>query len=299
METSPTPLMHMITITRADGEIERWHDQHDLSISDGNNIFSRGIDRQSLSDIRYKSNGDVSFTQLMLAVTEDTSGLLSVDLITGMYNDAKVEINYAMYDDPTNILSKFIGYVGDINILTERVVQLEVRSILSRSQKEIPIEILQECPAIFGDSAGFFKCCIDLGPLTDTFTVSNVISGKVWDANFSTARDDDFYTFGKVTFSTGNLAGITLDVRSFTSSNGRVKTWVVPPGLSPDYGDTGTIVAGCDKRYRTCVEFGNQLNYQGYPFIVGGSITKSSSGTTAQPSQTINNTTSGSESSTV
>lgn len=267
LATSPMDLVHMVTITRVDGEIERWHDQHDLSISDGTNIFFRGLDRESISPIQYKTGGNVSSTSILLAVTEDTSGVLSVDVITGMYMDAKIEISYASYSDPTDIISKFIGYVSDLSFKTERTMDLEVRSILSRAQREIPVEITETCPAILGDTKGFYKCCVDLTPFTDTFTVGNVTSSTVWEGTFSTSRDDQWYKFGKVTFTSGSLSGLTFDVRDHTSD--QISLWATPPGLSPAYGDTGTIIAGCDKRFRTCQDkFSNELNYQGYPFIV-------------------------------
>lgn len=267
IDTSPINLIHLVDIERTDGTVLRYHDQHNASLTSGGETYVRGLNRQSILPIRYLTNGGVSNTGFVLVLNNDGSGLVEVDTLLGEYSRARVVISYAMYDDPSDVVAKFYGYVSDVEIAQERWAKIEVRSILGIAKRAIPVEITEECPAILGDTEGFFKCNVDMTLYTDTFEITSVTNGRVWNATYSSARDDGDYVHGLVTFTTGNLAGQVLEVRRHVGSE--IRTWLAATGPLPEVGDTGTITVGCDKRFATCVgTFDNGLNFQGYPWIV-------------------------------
>jgi hypothetical protein len=76
-----------------------------------------------------------------------------------------------------------------------------------------------------------------------------------------------YFTYGVVSWLTGQNAGYKMDVRQ--SSPGSI-TLALPMTYPIAVGDTYSIVAGCDKTASTCRQrFGNFVNFRGEPFIPG------------------------------
>ena len=95
-------------------------------------------------------------------------------------------------------------------------------------------------------------------------TVTAVTSTQVF--TISSARADDFFGNGSITWLTGANAGVQVKVKSY---NGTTDTFTLAaPMLSAiQIGDTATAVAGCRKR-RTedcATKFANVLNFGGEP----------------------------------
>lgn len=254
----------LVTMELQNGTVERYCDQH-TNIASNSNTFLRALMPSSIDDITYDSGSNVSF--LHVTLTLGANGIDTYELIRKLYDQAKVTISWAHWADPDDVVSQFIGYVSDVDLETERTAVLEIRSILAQAKREAIVQITRECPAILGDSGGFFKCNVDMSSFTDTFTITAVAHPWEWTATFSTDRPDKWYNHGLVTFTSGEVDGAVLEVRRHLDDD--IQTWMGVPGFTPIIGDTGTITAGCDKRFPTCVsKFDNGLNFQGYWWIV-------------------------------
>ncbi len=103
-------------------------------------------------------------------------------------------------------------------------------------------------------------------------TLTGALTGATDNRNFadtSRTEADDFWTFGLLTFTTGNNIGIALEVKNYTLSTGSFELYVAMPFVI-QVGDTYEVHAGCDKLLATCItKFDNVKNFRGQPYIPG------------------------------
>lgn len=79
-----------------------------------------------------------------------------------------------------------------------------------------------------------------------------------------------FFAYGKVTFTSGQNAGFSMDVKAFAPG---VVTLAMTLPYPLAVGDTYTIVAGCDRLFGTCkARFNNVVNFRGEPYIPGQDV---------------------------
>jgi hypothetical protein len=79
-----------------------------------------------------------------------------------------------------------------------------------------------------------------------------------------TNAPNDWFTYGTVTFTSGNNAGVIREVASY-SNNTIVLFESTPFNIAP--GTTLQIATGCDKTLRNCFRYNNVVNFQGEPYI--------------------------------
>lgn len=76
-----------------------------------------------------------------------------------------------------------------------------------------------------------------------------------------------YFAYGSVTFTSGENAGYSTEVKSFAPG---VVTVALPLPFPVAPGDTYTIVAGCDRLFGTCRDrFSNVSNFRGEPYVPG------------------------------
>lgn len=84
--------------------------------------------------------------------------------------------------------------------------------------------------------------------------------------------DPTYFDGGLITFSTGDNAGLSFEVYTFTpdsADDGEVRLYL-RTSFNVQVGDTGTLYPGCDKTVATCkARFDNFINYQGFPHVPG------------------------------
>ena len=136
----------------------------------------------------------------------------------------------------------------------------ELRDLRQPLNEELSLVLQADCRYNLGDA----RCTKSLAAFTDTVTVTGVTSTQVF--TISSARADDFFGNGSITWLTGANAGVQVKVKSY---NGTTDTFTLAaPMLSAiQVGDTATAVAGCRKR-RTedcATKFANVLNFGGEP----------------------------------
>jgi uncharacterized phage protein (TIGR02218 family) len=82
---------------------------------------------------------------------------------------------------------------------------------------------------------------------------------------------DDWFTAGRLTFTSGANVGLAVEVKNHRNGNGFVTLdlWqAMPEPIEP--GDAFNVTAGCDKRFQTCHNrFNNVANFRGFPHIPG------------------------------
>jgi len=103
-------------------------------------------------------------------------------------------------------------------------------------------------------------------------TLTGTLTGVTDNSNFadtSRTEADDFWTFGLLTFTSGNNIGIGIEIKDYTLSTGALELYAAMP-FTVASGDTYEVEAGCDKRLTTCItKFDNVKNFRGEPYIPG------------------------------
>lgn len=116
---------------------------------------------------------------------------------------------------------------------------------------------------------GSTRCGVNLASYTVTGTVTTVNSVNEF-TDSSRSETDDWFTYGLLTWVTGNNAGLKMEVIRYKSKKFSLLELI--PGVM-QVGDQYSVYAGCDKRVPTCRDkFSNLVNYRGFPFVPGETV---------------------------
>lgn len=87
-----------------------------------------------------------------------------------------------------------------------------------------------------------------------------------------TTKADDYFNDGRITWTSGNNAGLISDVYDYTQVGGVLTLYVETP-YDIHVGDAFDLVPGCDRQFTTCQNYGNTDNFGGFPSIPGNDDT--------------------------
>ena len=108
-------------------------------------------------------------------------------------------------------------------------------------------------------------CGVDLTPHTYTQTITSIASRYEFTCDGTFTSDE--FSRGKITFNTGNNAGLTRDIATFDYSGNTINLWQSLPH-SFAVGDEVNLVAGCRKTLYDCiVRFNNAIKSDSEPHI--------------------------------
>lgn len=253
--TSRAPtLAWVLKITRADSQVYRFtsHDR-DLALADGTYMSAPGLDVQSLV-----SSSGLAVDNTEITVLADDALITRNDIAAGRWDGASFLLAQCNWADPSDgVLVRKVGRFGNLKPVGQAFVA-ELRDLRQPLQQDNTAVLQPTCRYRFGDS----KCTKALGPFTASFTVTASASTQQFtDAGISAAAD--YYTEGEGEWLTGSNAGLSFKVRAHAA--GGVFTLAVPTVYAISVGDTGTVIAGCQKTREACKTFGNILNFGGEP----------------------------------
>ncbi len=140
-----------------------------------------------------------------------------------------------------------------------------VHSNVSRFGQRVGRTITGICDAEYGDA----RC--GATPFTLSATIAGVTSTRVFSVTFTGTYANDFFNFGRVSFDTGDLAGVRpIEIFDFTggAGTGAIKLWT-PAAELPQIGDTLTLTQGCEKTRAACIVYANIDNFRGFPEVPG------------------------------
>lgn len=153
------------------------------------------------------------------------------------------------------------GKVGEARVEGGRFV-LSIRSLVDAFNQAIGRVITPYCDADFGDA----RCGFD--PLEVDAIVSSVGDGMRFTVSFTGDYADDFFNDGTVRFTSGDLAD-TAAVEVFDWSSAGAVVMFEPLASAPQVGDELVLRQGCPKTRAACRDFGNILNFRGFPEVPG------------------------------
>lgn len=245
-------------VTRRDGVVLGFTD-HDADIDfDGVSYIAASGFTPTAIDSSAQLNVDNLDIEGML----DAQVITEADILAGRYDYAQVEVfmvNYA--DSSQGRLRLRIGWIGEVRVQGKQFVA-ELRGLSQKLSSKIGSHYTPACRARFGDD----RCKIILAVYTVTGNVTQSQGRQVF-SDAARSEVDDYFAFGKITFTSGNNAGLSMEVKAF--GDGQF-TLVLPMPYTIEIGDGYSASAGCDNRFETCVSrYDNALNFRGEPHVPG------------------------------
>lgn len=254
-----TTLASCYKVTRTDGTVQGFtdHDQ-DLVIDGVTYLASSGFSKFNLTD---KSNLEMSNLQVDGMID---AGMTADDLRARKYDYADVQIFMVNWKDLTQ--GKVILLTGKFGPVTinEYGFQVELNGMAVRLSNVRGDLYQPTCRVDLGST----QCGVDVSPLMQSGTVATTDGARNLTATGLSAADG-YFSGGLLTWLTGNNAGDSVEVRSWTSSGAAIVLYL-KSRAAITVGNTFKIQPGCDKLFSTCQEkFNNVANFRGEPYIPG------------------------------
>ncbi|MCP1198126.1 DUF2163 domain-containing protein [Notoacmeibacter sp. MSK16QG-6] len=239
----------------------------DQSLSFDGTVFEPGSGLNA-SEVRESSG---------LAVdSSDVEGVLSAASITsddvrsGRFDGAVVETWLVDWSEPAARRLLRRATIGEISLQGGRFVA-SLESAAAPLDKPQGRFVRRSCDAELGDRA----CKVDLDDPRWHETVD--ITGVGPERCISIDGGDDFpggwFEGGLVLWTEGNGRHRSARIRHETADADQRVLELDGNGSGPAEGTRCTLVAGCDKMFRTCREkFANHLNYRGFPHLPGNDV---------------------------
>jgi uncharacterized phage protein (TIGR02218 family) len=263
LDSGITTLCRCWLITRNDGVTQGFTD-HDEDVLLGGVTCLAGSGLSG-SEAAQKLGLAVDSSELSGALAADT--LNEDDLAAGRYDAAAVELWLVDWSEPDLRVLLAKGTLGEVK-REGLAFTAELRSLSDKLAQDTGRLFNTTCSADLGDTrcrvnltdaANFGSGAVVALSATSTFTASGL-----------DAFGDGWFTAGKLTFTGGANANLSMEVKTH-SKNGAVmlELWqAMPQPIAA--GDAFTVTAGCDKRFQTCHDkFDNVVNFRGFPHIPG------------------------------
>lgn len=191
------------------------------------------------------------------------------DIMAGRFDDAEVVAMLVNWQDPRQKKTLFRGNFGEVT-RENGAFRVELRGLTERLNLPMGRSYQSACSATFGDRA----CGLD--PTDQRFWLEGTITKGEDERVFALPTSageppSGWFDHGVASVIDGAAKGAIFSIRTDTIVAGqrRCLLWSgMPVGLNS--GDRVKILAGCDKRFQTCVQkFSNGENFRGFPHIPG------------------------------
>jgi len=263
LDAGVTTLCRCWLITRNDGAVRGFTDHdEDVALGAVTCLAGSGL---SGSEAAQTLGLAVAGSELSGALADDT--LNEADLAAGRYDGAAVELWLTDWSEPSLRVLLAKGTLGDVR-REGNAFTAELRGLSQRLAENSGRLYTTTCSADLGDA----RCMVDLDD--PAFNGSGAVTDVAATSNFTAsgldAFDDSWFTAGKLTFTGGANAGLSVEVKRHAKDAAvTLELWQAMPEPIVA-GDTFTVTAGCDKRFQTCHDkFANVTNFRGFPHIPG------------------------------
>lgn len=231
------------------------------------------------SDIRSSSDMSVDNMDVDGATeaSSDSSGYVVIDITVadieaGLLDNAPVTVflvNWATPDAGQAILRR--GRLGTLTRDSDGRYRTEVRGLSQMLSQNIGRIYQETCNVVrFGDS----RCGFDVDAIRIESPITSVVSNKQFSiAEPATAPPAGYPLGGEVLFLSGANEGFTREVKVTTIAGGSLTLELyeeLPADV--DVGDEIQITPGCDRRWSTCRQYNNLVNFRGWGVYIPGTM---------------------------
>ncbi len=260
LDSGATTLCHGWTLIRRDGTALGFTDHdHDLMIGDLLHEAAAGL---TASAVESSSGLAVDNLDILGALMSDR--LSEDDLDAGVFDDAVIEVWRVNWRDTDERVLLRKGNLGEVT-RGATGFSAELRGLAHRLNQPVGRLFQYACDADLGDT----RCGIAL-ELTAGMVVASE-DDRIITASGLDAKAEDFFTRGRLQFTSGNNNGAAMEVKlhMLTPAGAVIELWQAMPRAIIG-GETFTVSAGCDKLFSTCkAKFANDINFRGFPHMPG------------------------------
>lgn len=195
------------------------------------------------------------------------AAITEADLVAGRWDGAGIRMWEVDWRDPNNRRLVFRGSFGEIT-RSAGAFRAELRGLSEALAQSRGRVFHRRCSAQLGDGA----CRADLsgaGMFAEA-VIAEVDAGRVFRFPELAGHEAGWFEHGLLRVLDGDAEGLEAPIRSDALLPGGGREVVLWKALAADLrsGDRARLVAGCDKRARTCRgKFGNFLNFRGFPHL--------------------------------
>jgi uncharacterized phage protein (TIGR02218 family) len=232
------------------------------------------VSAQGFNPSNVESSTDLSVDNMEVDGYLASPAITLDDVHSGRWDYAEIILFEVNPNDVRGINILRSGTLGQVKA-GRSIFTAELRGLTQKYSRRIVTLTTQECQADLGDA----RCKVDLNDWTVFGTVASQSNNKViTDATRTEAAD--FFTGGKLTFTSGLNEGQSMEVKSY--SPGTIELFEGMPfritaadsdpfNQQPVVPDTYSVYAGCQKRfYQDCIgKFANGINFRGFPHLPG------------------------------
>lgn len=241
LASGTTTVAHLVKMTRKDGVVLAVVLDYDRDITFESVLYKTAFGvLPSAADTSAAMNVDTMDAKGALLAL----GINEADIAAGLWDLCDVMVKRVNYNDLTmgaEIVKRFI--IGEISIGRAQF-DAEFRGITQKLQQTLGDVVTPSCNANLFDA----RCGI---PQTEgTWKFSNkAVTTATNQRQFtisSLSQAADFFTAGKVTFTTGLNVGLSMEIKQHSTGGMFILQEVMPYAIS--VGDQMTVFAGCRKR---------------------------------------------------
>ena len=263
LDSGCTTLCRCWTLTRSDGVVQGFTD-HDEDVILGGVTCAAGTGLTG-SEATQKLGLAADTSEISGALAADT--LNEDDLAAGRYDAAAVELWLTDWSEPALRVLIAKGALGEVK-RDGAAFTAELRGSSDRLSQQTGRLFTTTCSADLGDA----RCKVDLtaAAYRCVGSVTSVTATSSFVADGLDAFDDGWFTAGKLTFTSGGNAGLSVEVKTHRNTGSvSIDLWQAMPEPVAA-GDAFSVTAGCDKAFATCHDrFANAVNFRGFPHIPG------------------------------
>ncbi len=264
LDGGATTLCWCWKIIRKDG-VTLGFTEHDVDLSFDNLVWSAGAGLTPgviESAIGFSSDTSVAGGALV------QSGISAVDIDTGKYDQAEIEIWRVDWRDPSLRVGIWSGEVGEIT-RREHDFEAEIAGPARKLNRTFGRVFSKRCDAELGDA----RCTKDVtaSPFIRQSSVVQVIGAAQFSVAALNAPESDWFADGVVIWQSGKNTQTQQRISQyFLNGMEDVFTLSELPAKPIAAGDTLSLLVGCNKSPEHCsARFSNIVNFQGCPFMPG------------------------------
>lgn len=267
LDTFATSLCYCWKLTRAGGPVLGFTDHDRALVFDGVTFGAVSGFEASAIDTALGLNVD----GLDVLGALNATSLNEADLAAGRFDNAPIEIYRVNWQDVSQRILLRKGNLGEVSRRGSEF-RAEVRGLAHTLNQPGGRLYQYGCDVDLGSA----KCTVNLNAAANKGSgiVAAPVTGEAYRAFTASGLGgfaNDWFTRGKLSWSSGANAGLPMEVKLHTLSASivSIELWQAMPELIAA-GNGFDITAGCDKQFSTCkAKFNNAINFRGFHRMPG------------------------------
>jgi uncharacterized phage protein (TIGR02218 family) len=260
LASAATTLCWCWKIVRRDGGVLGFTD-HDMPVAFAGVSFEAA---SGFTASQVQSGLDLSVDNLNVKGALSSSSLNEADLAAGLFDNAAIEIWRVNWSAPDQRVLMRKGSLGEVK-RGKTGFSAEVRGLAHVLNQPVGRVFAHGCDAVLGDG----RCGKSVTAVSGTVLAAT--DARRFTAQGFAAFAGDWFSAGKLAFTTGANAGRAMEVKRHTVTAG-VAVFALWQSMSEPIaaGDGFTVMPGCDKAFATCkTKFANAVHFRGFPYMPG------------------------------